>query len=102
MPLINFAMYSLIGLAVYVYFRKKVERPQRVKIIDLDIPEWVNSGPRNPVEELNYFLVDAVDARLSRVESIKQSEIHDLVEDIVLIARAYGDGRMRVENNNSY
>ena len=98
----NLLVYSFVFGVAYQVFKKLRQPMKVVKIIDLDIPEWVNSGPRNPVEELNYFLVDAVDARLSRVKSIKQSEMPDLVEDIVLIARAYGDGRMRVENNNSY
>lgn len=98
----NLLVYSFVFGVAYQVFKKLRQPVKVVKIIDLDIPEWVNSGPRNPVEELNYFLVDAVDARLSRVESIKQSEMPDLIEDIVLIARAYGDGRMRVENNNSY
>jgi hypothetical protein len=102
MPLINFALYSLIVLAVYVYFRKKVERPQRAKIIDLQIPEWVNSGPRDPVEELNILLADAVSHRLSRVRSLKRADYQDLAEEMVFIAMAYGDGRVRAETNNIY
>ena len=102
MTVMNFLVYSFVFGASYQVFKKLRQPVKNVKIIDLDIPEWVNSGPQNPVQELNYFLVDAVDARLKRVRGIKRSEMPDLVEDIVLIARAYGDGRMRVENNNSY
>jgi len=97
MPLLNLVLYFSFGVAVYRFWKSRAEKPKRIKIVDSDIPKWVNSGPQHPEDELNILLADAVGYRLSRVRGIKRSDFPVLAEDIVFIAMAYGDGRVRTE-----